>query len=159
MREAQLIRRSASIAANRDVLPRGIPVSPASASPLQGVRVLVVDDDEDTRELFALVLRGAGAEVRTAFDAKGAVGAILEWQPTILVSDLTLPTTDGFTLLREIRSVHPRVIAVAVSGMSDAKDREAALAAGFQALVTKPVDPETLVAIVGQEASAATSRT
>ncbi len=140
----------ASIAPDGDVLRRGVPVSPASANPLQGVRVLLVDDDEDTRELFALVLRGAGAEVRTALDAKDAMRTILQWPPTIMVSDLILPTMDGLTLLREIRSVHPRVRAIAVTGRSDAKDREAALAAGFQDLVTKPVDPETLVAIVGQ---------
>ena len=121
-----------------------------SSSPLQGVRVLLVEDDEDTLELFALVLREAGAEVRTAHDAKDAMRALLEWPPTIVVSDLGMPAVDGFTLLREIRSVQQQVPAIAVTGMGRAKDREAALAGGFQAHVTKPLEPEALVAIVRQ---------
>jgi CheY-like chemotaxis protein len=121
-----------------------------SSNPLLGVRVLLVEDDEDTRELFALVLGEAGAEVRTALDTKDAMRSILRWPPTIVVSDLAMPTMDGFTLLREVRSVHPQIPAIAVTGMGSAKDHEAALAAGFQALVTKPLEPEALVAIVRQ---------
>ena len=128
-------------------------MSPASANPLQGVRVLLVEDDEDNRELFALVLRGAGAEVRAAVDAQDAMRTILQWPPTVMVSDLTMPAMDGFTLLREIRSVYPKILAIAVTGMSDPKDRDAALAAGFQALATKPVDPEALIAVVVQWAA------
>jgi two-component system CheB/CheR fusion protein len=119
-----------------------------SSNRLLGVRVLLIDDDEDTRELFALVLGEAGAEVRTAHDATDALRTVLQWAPTVVVSDLAMPTTDGFTLLREVRAVHPQIPAIAVTGMGGAKDREAALAAGFQAHVTKPLDPEALVAIV-----------
>jgi CheY-like chemotaxis protein len=133
--------------------------SPKSSTPLFGVRVLLVEDDEDIRELFAFVLGEAGAEVRTAFDAKDAMRTILEWPPTIMVSDLAMPTTDGFALLREVRSVYRQIPAIAVTGMSYAKDREAALAAGFQAHVTKPLEPETLVAIVRQWAAPASAAT
>jgi CheY-like chemotaxis protein len=117
------------------------------------VRVLLVEDDEDIRELFAMVLEEAGADVRTALDATEAMRAIGQWSPSIVVSDLAMPMTDGFTLLRDVRSVYPQVPAIAVTGMGNAKDREAALAAGFQAHVTKPLDPETLVGIVRQWAA------
>lgn len=130
------------------MLGKAIAVKPVSSNPLLGVRVLLVEDDEDTRELFALVLGEAGGEVRSAVDATDAMRTVLQWAPTIVVSDLAMPTTDGFALLREIRSVHKQIPAIAVTGMGRAKEREAALAAGFQAHVTKPLWPETLVAIV-----------
>lgn len=120
--------------------------------PLLGVRVLLVDDDASARELIGLMLEGAGAEVRAASDAKEAVRTILQWVPTIVLSDLAMPTMDGFTLLREVRSIDQlrQIPAIAVTGMSDEKARQTAFAAGFQAHVTKPVDPQKLIAIVAQ---------
>jgi CheY-like chemotaxis protein len=117
------------------------------------VRVLLVDDDEDTRELFALALAEAGAEVRTAVDATEAMRTIVQWRPSIVLSDLSMPTTDGFMLLRDIRLAHGPIPAVAVSGLGSPRDREAALAAGFQAHVTKPLDLDALLAIVKQWAA------
>jgi CheY-like chemotaxis protein len=125
-------------------------VKPVSSNTLLGVRVLLVEDDEDTRELFALVLGEAGAEVRSALDATEAMRIVLQWAPTIVVSDLVMPTTDGLALLREIRSVHRHIPAIAVTAMGRTKDRDAALAAGFGAHVTKPLEPQALVAIVRQ---------
>ena len=118
--------------------------------PLHGVRVLLVDDDDDGRALLSLALEEAGAEVRSACDAKEAVRTMLQWPPTVVVSDLAMPTTDGFTLLREVRSMHSlrHVPAVAVSGMMTEWDGEAALAAGFQEHIPKPIAPATLVEAV-----------
>jgi len=120
--------------------------------PLRGVRVLLVDDDDDTRELFGFALEEAGAEVRTAGDAKEAMGTALEWPPTVVVSDLTMPNTDGFSLLREVRAI-PRlqkIPAIAVSGLTSEKDRAAAHAAGYQELAAKPLSPDDLIAVVAR---------
>jgi CheY-like chemotaxis protein len=125
-------------------------VTPAPKNPLLGVRVLLVDDDEDLRDLFALVLQEAGADVRAASDAEDAMRTVLAWHPSVVVSDLSMPTKDGITLLREVRSVDPRrhIPAIAVSAWTEPGHREAALAAGFQELVTKPLTPHDLVAVV-----------
>jgi CheY-like chemotaxis protein len=129
--------------------------APSSSTRLLGVRVLLVDDDEDARELFALALAEAGAEVRTAVDAGEALRTIQQFSPSIVVSDLSMPTTDGFMLLRQIRREHGQVPAVAVTGLGSPKDRQEALAAGFQAHVTKPLQLDALVAIVKQWAAPA----
>jgi CheY-like chemotaxis protein len=120
--------------------------------PLANVRVLLLDDDEDTRELFGVTLEEAGADVRAAVDAQEAVRVALHWAPTIVVSDLSMPTTDGITFLRELRAMPglQAVPAIAVTGWSGEKDRTAVLAAGFQEHVAKPVNAEQLVAAVGR---------
>ncbi len=123
---------------------------------LEGLRVLLVDDDDDARELFAMVLTEAGAEVRAAADAKEAMRAAIQWPPGVVVSDLVMPGTDGFSLLRELRSMHHlrRMPAIAVSGMASAPDRENALAVGFQEHLEKPLTPEALVKAVSRWALA-----
>jgi hypothetical protein len=125
-------------------------VSPPTNKPLHGVRVLLVDDDEDSRDLFALALQEAGADVRAASDAEDAMRTILEWHPSVVVSDLSMPSKDGFMLLRDVRSVDSlrHIPAIAVSAWTEPSHREAALAAGFQELVTKPLTPHELVAVV-----------
>jgi CheY-like chemotaxis protein len=121
--------------------------------PLEGVRVLLVDDDDDTRELFAQVLTHTGAEVREAADARAAIRLALEGPPpSVVVSDLRMPGTDGISLLQELRALHhlARIPAIAVSGMDSPADREVALTAGFQEHVAKPLSPEALVACVAR---------
>jgi CheY-like chemotaxis protein len=124
----------------------------ATAKPLLGARVLVVEDDEDTRDLYGMALEDAGAEVRTANDAQDAMRILLGWQPSVVVSDLSLPRMDGGELLREMRSIEQlrHIPAIAVSGWSGAKDRADAQAAGFQAHLVKPLEPDELVAVVKQ---------
>jgi CheY-like chemotaxis protein len=126
---------------------------------LLGVNVLLVEDDEDTRELFAFALQEAGADVRTASDATGAMRTVLQWNPSIIVSDLAMPSTDGFSLLRGVRSVDAlrQIPAIAVSGLAREKDRTDALAAGFQEHLSKPLAPDELVAVVKRWAQAPTT--
>jgi CheY-like chemotaxis protein len=121
-----------------------------AGKPLLGVSVLIVDDDDDTRDLFGLALEDAGADVRTASDAEDAMRIVHEWRPCIVVSDLSMPRMDGATLLRKIRSVDAlrNIPAVAVSGYSGESDQANALAAGFQAHAPKPLAPDDLVALV-----------
>ena len=124
-------------------------------SPLSDVRVLLVEDDEDTRELYAYALREAGADVRAAGDVAAALHTVAEWTPTLVVSDLAMPATDGLSFLRELRAMPHmlRVPAIAVSGFSEQKDRNAALGAGFQEHLVKPLGPDELVATVARWAA------
>jgi CheY-like chemotaxis protein len=132
---------------------------PAIHSPqaalLKGLRVLVVDDDEDTLALLALVLKRAGAEVVTAADAPSALESFRDKRPDVLLSDIGMPGEDGYELLREVRELErarggPRTRAVALTAYAAPSDRDRALAAGFQRHVPKPVDPAELVeAIAG----------
>ncbi|MEO5821080.1 MAG: ATP-binding protein [Vicinamibacteraceae bacterium] len=114
---------------------------------LAGVDILLVDDDVDTLMLFKTVLEAEGAKVRPAATAAEALGLAAEWRPQLLVSDLGLPNIDGYALLHAIRSktAHRALVAVAVTAFARPDDRERALAAGFQAHISKPVDPSELV--------------
>jgi CheY-like chemotaxis protein len=114
---------------------------------LVGVDILLVDDEADTLMLFKTVLEAEGARVRPAATAAEALGLAAEWRPQLLVSDLGLPNIDGYALLDAIRSktAHRTLVAVAVTAFARPDDRARALAAGFQAHVSKPVDPSELV--------------
>jgi len=114
---------------------------------LSGVDVLLVDDEADTLMLFKTTLEARGARVRPAATAAEAIAIADEWRPRLLVSDLGLPGIDGYELLRAIRAktAHRTLAAVAVSAYARPDDRARALAAGFDAYVSKPVDPAELV--------------
>ena len=117
---------------------------------LQGVRVLLVDDDEDTVALYSFALDAVGAEVRAALTATEALTSTASWRPAVIVSDLGIPGTDVGSLLRDLRAQHPAqwIPAVAVTGRSTPDDRAAAIALGFQEHAPKPLVPDDLVAIV-----------
>lgn len=110
-------------------------------------RVLVVDDNVDAALTLARLLEFEGFEVATAHDGRQAVQQAQTSHPDIVVLDIEMPIMDGYEAAHRIREEsqlhHCKLIAV--SGHSDAEHRERALAAGFHAHVTKPVDPETLV--------------
>lgn len=130
--------------------------TPAAQAPsregLNGVRVLVVDDDVDTLELFRVSLELNGAEVKTVATADDALEILDQWSPSVLVSDIGLPGKDGYTLMRELRArTETRgelIPALALTGFASENDATRAREAGFQMHVPKPVDPETLVAAV-----------
>jgi signal transduction histidine kinase len=127
------------------------PRAPANRKIL-GLKVLVVDDEEDTCEIVGAVLQGAGAEVRTCLSATQALSAMDSWVPDILVSDIAMPGEDGYALIRKVRARRleegGRVPAVALSAYGRSEDRMKALLAGFQVHVGKPVEPGRLVSIV-----------
>jgi PAS domain S-box-containing protein len=138
-------------AAATDEGSSGAFVEPAGAAPvargLAGVDVLLVDDEADTLMLFKTTLESHGARVRPAATAAEALAIADEWRPRLLVSDLGLPGIDGYELLRAIRAktAHRTLAAVAVTAYARADDRARARAAGFDAYVSKPVDPAELV--------------
>jgi PAS domain S-box-containing protein len=145
--------RSAEPAATvpRDRLHPRVAANGAEA-PLADVDVLLVDDDEETLTLFRDSIEAAGAMVRAVTSAPDAVRENNDRAPDLLVIDLALHGTDGFELLRTIRTTNPDVSAVAVSAYARLDDRARSLAGGFQAHVSKPIDPrrfvQTLVAAV-----------
>jgi signal transduction histidine kinase/CheY-like chemotaxis protein len=140
-------------------------VVPLDALPsLAGLRVLVVEDDADSRELAAAVLRRCGADVTTLGSAEGALELVRRERPDVLLSDIAMPGEDGLGLLRRIRRLPAGegglVPAVALTAHAGTEQRIQALSAGFQIHVPKPVQPAELVAVVANLArtGAASSR-
>jgi CheY-like chemotaxis protein/nitrogen-specific signal transduction histidine kinase len=120
--------------------------------PLEGARVLLVDDDSDTLEFLSAALMVAGAELRAVSSASAALDAMGGWRPDVIVSDIAMPQVDGYALIRAVRAMAPeaggRTPAVALTALARPKDRTRALAAGFQTHLPKPVDPGELVLAV-----------
>src|SRR5579862_8340981 len=119
---------------------------------LAGVKVLVVDDQSDARDLVKRVLEESAADVITAATAQDALELVQSRRPHVLVSDIGMPDADGFELLRLVRALGPerggRVPAIALTAFARSEDRTRALRAGFLVHVAKPVDPYELVATV-----------
>jgi signal transduction histidine kinase/CheY-like chemotaxis protein len=130
-----------------------IPAAVVPDARLAGMKILVVDDDRDTRELLTSVFEAAGAEVQATASAADALTAALDRPPDALVSDIAMPDQDGYGLLRQLLATlgtrAPRV-RVAVSAFGGQADRERSVAAGFQRHVSKPFDPVALVAVLEQ---------
>lgn len=126
------------------------PESMQPLSSLDGVHVLVVDDEEDHRELLKTVLEGRGASVTTAESAFAALDALVHEYPDVVVSDIGMPHMDGYSLVRRVRALdkQPSVI-IALTAFAREEDRRAALDAGFDMYFTKPVDANELVAAIG----------
>jgi CheY-like chemotaxis protein/anti-sigma regulatory factor (Ser/Thr protein kinase) len=138
----------------------GVRRSQASApQSLNGIRVLVIDDEDDARELLSRVLRDRGAEVVTAGSAAEAIDCVERTRPHVILSDIGMAGTDGYDLIQMIRSLPPdaggRVPAIAVTAYSRAEDRLNALTAGFQQHVAKPVVAAELIAMVASLAGTA----
>jgi len=133
-------------------VPRPSPPPELPAVSLHGLRLLVVDDDPDTRDLLCQILTGSGAEVATAASAAEALSALESAPPHLLVSDIGMPGRDGFELIRDVRSRWPSVDlpAIALTAFARADDRRRALDAGFQAHLTKPFDAADLAATVAR---------
>lgn len=118
---------------------------------LEGFKIVVVDDDADTRELLAWAFASAGAIVRAAANATEALDLCTELLPDALVSDIGMPGRDGYSLIREVHdTLHDRAprLAVALSAYASPPDRERAIAAGFNHHIGKPIDPDLLVQAV-----------
>ena len=140
------------------LMPRSsesLEVSP-STSPiaLPGVRVLVVDDDVDSRDFLSFVLEQCGASPIGAGSVAEALTALAQFPFDVLISDIAMPIEDGYGLIRQLRSLRPDqgcdIPAIALTAYARDEDRRQCLAAGFQQHLPKPVDPDKLVAIVAR---------
>jgi len=129
-----------------------LPADRASASLiLQGLRVQVVDDEPDARELLSIVLKQRGAEVRSSATAGEALKMVKQWKPDVLVSDIGMPGEDGYDLIRRVRrlkSAARLIPALALTGYARPQDAARALESGYHMHLPKPVAPGDLVAAV-----------
>ncbi|TMA11325.1 MAG: response regulator [Deltaproteobacteria bacterium] len=119
-----------------------------AAADISGLRVLVLEDDEGTRESLAEILAVAGASVRAVATVKEGMHALSEFTPDVVLSDLAMPGEDGFSFISRVRSLPPerggRTPAAALSALASTEDRQHALDAGFQMHLPKPVDIDVL---------------
>ncbi|AKG24792.1 ATPase [Calothrix sp. 336/3] len=119
---------------------------------LRGIRVLVVDDEADSREFLTTVLEQSEAEVETASSVAQALEIIRQSLPDVIVSDIGMPMEDGYSFIRKLRSLPPeaggKIPATALTAYARAEDRRQALQAGFQLHLPKPIDPSELITVV-----------
>ena len=119
---------------------------------LQGLRVLIVDDLADARELLSRLFREYSAAPIAVASAAAALEQIRKAPPDVLVSDISMPDEDGYSLISKVRALPAerlaRIPAIAVTAFARPEDRNQAIRAGFQAHVSKPVDPAELIALV-----------
>jgi CheY-like chemotaxis protein len=122
------------------------------ATDLAQVRVLVVDDEPDARDVVAQILRHSGAVVETAACVRDALAAVSRARPDVIVSDVAMPDQDGYDLIRILREMSDgqagMIPTLALTAYAREEDRIRCLSAGFQAHVAKPVDPAELCAVV-----------
>jgi len=119
---------------------------------LEGLRVLVVDDEPDTRQVISAVISKSGAEVKTCASVPEALETLQRWKPDILMSDIGMPGEDGYSLIRKVRSLSVEsgglTPAAALTAYAREDDRQQALAAGFQMHVAKPIGSMELISTV-----------
>ncbi|MGG6241215.1 ATP-binding protein [Nodosilinea sp. AN01ver1] len=135
-------------------LSKMAPVSRAVPSQLNltGVRVLAVDDDPDARELVAVMLTQYGAEVMSATSAAEALVALATYRPHVIISDIGMPSMDGYMFIKQVRTLPPdqggQVPAIALTAYTREADQQQALASGYQRHLSKPFEIEPLVKAV-----------
>ncbi|MDP3214161.1 MAG: ATP-binding protein [Deltaproteobacteria bacterium] len=133
------------------------PTDPTDASPrLDGVRVLMVDDEADARDMVKALLERCHARVTTAGSAAEALSLLRAEPPDVLISDLGMPGEDGIALIRQVRALGPeeggRVPAIALTAYAGSRDRVRIIRAGFQHHLAKPIEPAELIALVASAA-------
>lgn len=122
---------------------------------LDGLKVLVVDDEPDARDLLTTILTGYGAQVTAVGSTTEALREINEIRPDILLSDIGMPEADGYDLIHKVRASEAgsssagKLAAIALTAYAKVEDRIRTISAGYQAHVAKPVDPIELVTLVG----------
>jgi CheY-like chemotaxis protein len=148
---------SAAVSATSAAAASSASQAQADAVDFGRLKMLVVDDEPDTREILCEILRSAGATVATAGSLAEALALCDRFLPDLLISDIAMPGGDGYALIRQLRRRSPerggRMPALAVSAHAREEDRRRALAAGFERYVTKPVEPADLVAAVREIAA------
>jgi len=124
----------------------------ASHSSLQGVHVLAVDDDADALTLLREIFESAGAQVTAVDSGAQVLRQIHSARPDVVVTDIAMPSIDGYEMLRRIRSSDDKAVshvpAIALTAHARSEDRAKASASGFQLHIAKPIDPSELIAAV-----------
>ncbi|MGH9881549.1 MAG: response regulator, partial [Pyrinomonadaceae bacterium] len=124
-------------------------LSSVSSTILKGLRILVVDDESDSRELVTAILTRFGSDVKCTECAEEAIQAFKEWEPDVLVSDIGMPQEDGYSLIKKLRKLRTKrakqLPAIALTAYATDEDRTRVLSAGFQMHVAKPIEAQVLV--------------
>jgi CheY-like chemotaxis protein len=127
-------------------------IFPADSVNLAGLKVLVVDDDPDSRELVAFLLQEYGVEVIVVASAAEVLKTLKSTQPDILLCDIGMPDMDGYMLMRQIRAMSPEqggeIPAIALTAYAGESNQQQALKAGFQYHLAKPVEPMDVIAVI-----------
>jgi CheY-like chemotaxis protein len=125
--------------------------------PLKGIHILVVEDEDDARELLKVLLETHGAAVTVTSSVPEAVSAYDQSRPHVIVADIGMPHQNGYTLIGRIRGRDRErgdiVPAIALTAFATAMDRDTALSAGFQVHMSKPFEPNRLIAVIQDLAS------
>jgi PAS domain S-box-containing protein len=134
---------------NSEALP------PTKALPLEGLHILVVDDETDSRDFMGFVIEQAGAQVIAVPSAIAALESIQAMLPDLLISDIGMPDMDGYALMRQIRQLPAarggQIVAIALTAYAGDLDRKQVMEAGFQQHLSKPIEPDRLIAAIVQQ--------
>jgi signal transduction histidine kinase/ActR/RegA family two-component response regulator len=124
---------------------------------LQGLRILIVEDDADSRDMLATILEYHGAKVKTAENVAAGYAEFMREVPSVLISDVGLPEQDGYDLIRRIRSLPANkggdIPAIALTGYVSFQDQTQALSAGYHEHLPKPIDTDRLISVVAELAN------
>ena len=124
---------------------------------LKGISILVVEDDDDTRELLKVLLETQGAAVITTANVQEALTAYDQLRPNVIVADIGMPDYNGYTLIGRVRARDREkgkiVPAIALTAFTTAIDRDTVLSAGFQVHMPKPFEPSRLISIIADLAA------
>lgn len=131
-----------------------VPEIIAADNSLDGLRVLLVDDEPEARQIISTVITRTGAEVRSCESAHEALAKLAEWKPDVILSDIAMPEQDGYSFIRQVRSL-PRdkggdIPAAALTAYARDIDRRQALAAGYQMHIAKPIGASQLVTMIAR---------
>jgi CheY-like chemotaxis protein len=133
------------------IIPLPDHVHPSSKSssgrdqPLEGIRVLVIDDSRDGADIMGMLIEGQGAQVRVAYDGAAGIRAAMDFRPGAILLDIGMPDMDGYETCRRLRAEIGREVSIiALTGWGQEQDRSRAFEAGFDAHLTKPADPQQL---------------
>jgi PAS domain S-box-containing protein len=136
------------------------PIAPQEAAPpelslnIQGMRILVVDDDDHTREFLSFLLELHGANVIAVASAGEAIATLIQFQPELLLSDIGMPDVDGYMLMRQVRSLPSdrggTIPAIALTAYAGEIDYQKAMSAGFQRHLSKPIEPQVLLQAIAE---------
>lgn len=123
--------------------------NPDQCRDLQNIKVIVVDDEADARELVSLILEQRGAQVESAGSVAAAYPLLMQFRPDIIISDIGMPDENGYSLLHKIRTLSDQELAqipaIALTAYAQEEDRQTALEAGFESHISKPFDPMAVV--------------
>jgi len=123
-----------------------------TSSSLEGLRLLVVDDQESMPQMVALAMKQYGVEIKGANSAVEALAVLTNWKPDVLVSDIMMPDEDGHWLIKQVRALKPKegglIPAIAITGGYDAQERKRLLSAGYNVCLPKPVHPPDIIKVI-----------